>query len=395
MILLALATLGLVALTLMTASQLIHLRPHGRVVLPPGEELMVSVLKPLKGADPGLEDNIRSFFDQSYAKYELLFGVQDPADPAVPVVRKVIREHPEVSARIVISRRRLGLNPKVNNLANILEAARGDVILISDSNVRVRPDYLGGLVAELRKPCVRLVSSPFRGIGRGSLGATLESLQLNTYVLGGTTAVHRLWGGVCVVGKSMMLRRVDLEAIGGFRFLSRFLAEDQVCGEEIARLGGKLSLAPAVVDNIVGRPSIGDFLSRHLRWASIRWRIAPIGYLGEILLSPSALALAVVASEPGLRSLGAFGLILAAQSVLAGLSERRLGIRRSILLYPPLLLLKDLLLTLAWPLAIFQSKITWRGAEYRICRRTFLKAAETPRGMSRVFQRLSALRKAA
>ena len=302
---LVLAGIGLTALTVMTVVELSHL---AKPLDPPtGDRPLVSVLKPLKGADPGLEENLRSFFHQTWPRYELLFGVRDWDDSAVPVVRRLMSAFPGVRAHLVVSDREVGFNPKVNNLANLFDRARGQVILISDSNVRVRPTHLEGLVGELARPGVRLVSSPFRGVGGGSLGAALETLHLNTYVLGGTAAVHRLWGGVCVVGKSMMLRRADLEAIGGFGFLGAFLAEDQVCGQEVHALGGELVLAREVVDNVVGTPTVGDFLARHLRWAIIRRRITLPGYLGEFLLAPSVFALAAVVFRPGILSSCALG----------------------------------------------------------------------------------------
>jgi len=197
-----------------------------------------------------------------------------------------------------------------------------------------------------------------------------------------------------VVGKSMMLRRADLEAIGGFRFLARYLAEDQVCGEEIARRGGRLSLAPEVVDNMIGRPSVGQFLSRHIRWASIRWRIAPAGFLGELLLNPTAFALAAAAVRPGPITLAALSATVAIQSVLAILAERRLGVRRPLLLYPALIILKDLLLTAVWVIPILQTRVTWRGTTYTIGRRTLLQPALRPRLVSRALHRLP-LRRAA
>ncbi len=375
---LVLAGIGLTALTVMTVVELSHL---AKPLDPPtGDRPLVSVLKPLKGADPGLEENLRSFFHQTWPRYELLFGVRDWDDPAVPVVRRLMSTFPGVRAHLVVSDREVGFNPKVNNLANLFDRARGQVILISDSNVRVRPTHLEGLVGELARPGVRLVSSPFRGVGGGSLGAALETLHLNTYVLGGTAAVHRLWGGVCVVGKSMMLRRADLEAIGGFGFLGAFLAEDQVCGQEVHALGGELVLAREVVDNVVGTPTVGDFLARHLRWAIIRRRITLPGYLGEFLLAPSVFALAAVVFRPGILSSCALGVTVALQSGLAALVERRLGFRRPFFLYPALVFLKDLLVTLTWPIPLLRSTVRWRGAAFRVGRRTLLRPGAASSG---------------
>ena len=270
-----LVLLGLALVALMAVIQRHHLASPEPSL--PFYRPRVSILKPLRGADPNLEANLASFFLLAYPDFEVLLGVRDADDPAAEVARRVMAAFPQVPARLVVSHREVGLNPKVNNLANMLPHARGELILISDSNVRVRSNYLHDMVAHLHRPGVRLVSSPFRGIGAGTLGTACETLQLNTFVMGGVCAVHRLWDGVCVVGKSMMLHRRDLEAFGGFAHLGRFLAEDQVCGQEVAAAGGLLAVTAEPVDNVVGSLTVSEFLSRHLRWAKIRWRINPVG----------------------------------------------------------------------------------------------------------------------
>ena len=174
------------------------------------------------------------------------------------------------------------------------------MLLISDSNVRVRPGYLAGIVAHLARPGVGLVSSPFRAAAAEGVGGALEALQLNTFVLGGVAALHRLLGGVCVVGKSMSPRqRATLEAIGGFAFLARYLAEDQVCGEEVARRGLAVAVSGHVIDNVLGRLSVRNAVSRHLALgAGPPWRISPAGYACELLLQPVFLAAVAAVADP-------------------------------------------------------------------------------------------------
>jgi hypothetical protein len=134
---------------------------------------------------------------------------------------------------------------------------------------------LADMTAHLLRPGVGLVTSPIRARPNGSFGAALESLQLNGFVMGRVAALSLYVGKPCVVGKSMMLRRAHLERLGGFAFLGRFLAEDQVCGEEIARLGLRIAVSAAPVDNVLAPLSLRDFASRHLRWARIRRRVCP------------------------------------------------------------------------------------------------------------------------
>ena len=369
----AVVLVGLAALTLMAWAQRAHLAagaPPEPASWPP-----VSVLKPMRGADPGLEENLESFFSLDYPFYEVLLGVDDMGDPAVAVARRVVERHPEVPATIVADATRTGDNPKVNNLANIHRHARHDVILISDSNVRVRPGYLRDLVATLEQPGVGLVSSPIRGRHPEGLGGALEALQLNGFVMGGVAAMHRVFGGVCVVGKSMLLRRATLERIGGFRRLSRFLAEDQVCGQEVAALGARLALSSQPIDNVLGRVSVRDFALRHLRWARIRRRISPLGYAGELLLNPVFLAAVAAAAIPGLATAVTFVAALLARSALDAASERAAGVRRPLGAYPALVLAKDLVTGVLWAVPYFSSAVTWRGRRFLIGPRTALRPA--------------------
>ena len=333
----------------------------------------MSILKPMKGADPNLEENLESFFRLDYPEYEVLFGVDEESDPALAAARAVAARHPEVPCRLVVDRRTVGFNPKVNNLANIARHARHEVLWISDSNTRVAPDTLRDFVARLEQPGVGLVSSPFRGVAATGLGGACESLQLNTFVMGGVAAMHRLLGGVCVVGKSMILRRSTLDAIGGFPFLSRFLAEDQVSGEEVARLGLGVAVAGRPVDNVLGHLPLRAFLARHLRWARIRRRMNPAGYLGEILLNPVFLAVsAALALQSGASVVLAVA-VLAVKSALDAISERTAGVRRPLVVYPALTLLKDLLVGVVWAVPFVSATVAWRGNRFRIGPRTALR----------------------
>ena len=372
LILVAIVAPGLLLLAVMAWMQRLQLR--GPAAVPGGALAPVSILKPMKGADPSLEDNLESFFRLDYPEFEVLFGVDDPGDPALHVARAVAARHPAVPSRIVVDGRSVGFNPKVNNLANI---ARHEVLWISDSNTRVAPGTLRELAARLEVPGVGLVSSPFRGTGVTGLGGAFESLQLNTFVMGGVAAMHRLLGGVCVVGKSMILRRATLAAIGGFRYLGRFLAEDQVSGEEVARLGLRVDVATIPVDNVLGRLPLRSFLARHLRWARIRRRMNLAGYLGELLLNPVFLAACGALAARDLGTLAVAAAVVLAKTAVDAAAERSAGVRRPLALYPALTLAKDLLVGAVWVVPIASSSVSWRGNRFRIGPRTLL-AREVP-----------------
>ena len=342
---------------------------------PPIDAPPISILKPLKGADPGLEANLRSFFAQDYPRFELLFGVEDGLDPAVDIVERLIAEHPDVTARLVVSRRRVGLNPKVNNLANMDRVAWHEMLLISDSNVIVEPGYVSDMVARACEPGVGLVTSLIRARSASGLGAALESLQLHTFVMGGVAAWCGLIGEPCVVGKSMMLRRSDLARIGGFEFLGGYLAEDQVCGEEIDALGLRVVVSGRPVDNVLGEVSLSGFAARHLRWARIRRRLGVAPYIGEALLNPVALAIVAAAAGAGLT---VPALALTAMSLMAWSAERRLGVERNALLVAPLELARSLSVAVLWPVAFVSGSVNWRGNVLRIGERTRLLPREAP-----------------
>src|SRR5262249_10753324 len=174
----------------------------------------VTIFKPLKGMDEGLEENLRSFFRLEYPVYQVIFGVADADDPAIAVVRKLQEEYPDHDTTLVVGTPAFGLNPKVENLAAMDRHRKHGVILISDSNVRVRTSYLRETASYLAEPGVGLVTNLFAGVGEVHAGAIMENLQLNGFIAGGVAgaAVMRV---TCVVGKSMLMPVAALEAIGG------------------------------------------------------------------------------------------------------------------------------------------------------------------------------------
>lgn len=365
------AGLGANALMAWAARRQLAVPPPPAGGLPP-----VSILKPLKGADAGLAANLESFFRLDYPRYELILGAADPGDPALAVARAVAAAHPEVPSRIVADPREVGLNPKVNNLANLARHASHDVLLVSDSNIRVRPAYLADLAAHLARPGVGLVSSPFRAVAAAGSGGAIEALQLNTFVLGGVAALHRLRGGVCVVGKSMLLRRATLEAVGGFAFLARYLAEDQVCGEEVARRGFAVSLSGHIIDNVLGTLSLRSAVGRHLRWARIRRRMSPAGYAGELVLQPVFVALIAALADPGLATAVLLAATVAARAAIDAVAERAAGVRRPLAVYPLLSAARDLVVGAAWAVPFVSSSVNWRGRTFTIGPRTLLVGTE-------------------
>lgn len=359
-----LVALGLVIRIVLVLSQRYHLRNNA--TKPPTAFPPVTVIRPLKGLDPDLTDNLRSLFSQDYPKFQVVLGALDSHDPALAKAREVAGEFPQVSSRVVANGSQIGPNPKVANLANLYAHAQHEFIVISDANVFLPPNYLKDLMAHLLTPGVELVTSPIQGARFASLGARLNALELNTFVMGGVVAMHRLIAGVCVVGKSMAFRRSVLEEIGGFANLAQYLAEDQICGLEIASRGYRLALARQPVHNVLGKETVGQFWKRYLRWAQIRRAINLWGFLGEPLLNPVGLALVFACAIPSSLTLATFAVALILGSLLALLAERTLGVKERGVHYPLLLLLADGLLLASWVVALFYRKAKWRGQVFLI-----------------------------
>ena len=321
----------------------------------------VSILKPLRGVDPGLDENLRSVFRLIYPRFDVILGAQDPDDPALGVARRVAAEFPQVRATVVSGGPAVGRNPKVNNLANLARRARYPLYLISDSNIRVPADYLADLVSHRTQAGGGLVSSLIRGVGGAGLGGTLESLQLNGPAMGGLSALTRVLKVPCALGKSMLVHRDDLERIGGFEFLGQFLAEDQICAEELTRRGQPVIVSGHIIDNILGYRTFRDFTGRHLRWARLRRHVNWWGYLVEVLVNPVFVALVGLLA---LRTVAAALLAVLAVGFMSSIdasTERRLGIRRPAWTYPLLELALSAVRGVLWFVPLFSSTVVWRG----------------------------------
>ncbi len=342
---------------------------HEACSLPP-----VSILKPLRGLDDKLFDNLSSFCDQDYPEYEILFSLQDHNDPAFKVAQKVQARYPEKDITLVVEHCNAGLNPKVNNLIPSYWKARHPYILISDSNVMVSNDYLREIMRDAQKPSVGLVSNVIRGVGGRSIGAILENLHLNSFILGSVSFLDRFLGMPCVIGKSMLMKKKDLEALGGLEAFKDILAEDFIIGREMHRAGKKVVLSNYLISNVNEYWGIKRFLNRHTRWGKLRWKIGGIRYFLELLANPVFVAaLPSIVSGPSRITLSFAGIVGLAKIlcdsiigktivIVTGRSEIHEQSPLTYLLSP----LKDIIIGVMWFVPLVSSTVVWRGNRYLI-----------------------------
>jgi ceramide glucosyltransferase len=332
----------------------------------------ISILKPLSGLDDNLFDNLESFCRQDYPKYEILCSIQDPNDPAYRVVEKVKKRFPEKEISILVERCNDGLNPKVNNMLPAYRHARYPYILISDSNVMVDRDYLRKSAQLMADSRVGLVTNLIRGVGAKTIGSLFENLHLNSFILGNVCLLQKFLDIPCVVGKSMLMRRCDLEAIGGLRAFKDVLAEDHFIGEKIRERGQQVILSSHMISNVNEYWGLKRFLNRHLRWGKMRWRILGYKYIIELVGNPVLLSSSSLLFEgPSERAL----VLIASVSLMKGMGDFYMGKKINAQLHPLAYLLsplKDLLIGLVWFISVANDTVVWRGKRYLIGENTVL-----------------------
>lgn len=325
-----------------------------------------SILKPLRGTDPEMYESFRSLCLQDYLDYEIIFGVSDENDPAIPLVERLKAEFPQRSIRLIICLENLGANVKVSNLAQMVREARHEYLIVNDSDIRVGPEYLRRILASFADPQTGLVTCLYRGICNDTLGSRLESLGISTDFCASVLVAQTVEGRISFgLGSTLAFRRRELAAIGGFESLVDYLADDYQIGNRIASLGQRVQLSSEVVETFLPYYTVREFLDHQLRWArtvrdSRRW-----GYVGLGLTFglPWAL-LALIAARGAGWAWALLAVVAAARfavAIVVGrcvLQDRQVG--KLFGLIPP----RDLVAMLVWLVSFAGHKITWRGQEF-------------------------------
>ena len=326
----------------------------------------ISVLKPIRGAEEDAEQNFRTFAEQDYPAFQLLFGALDPDDPGLDAARRTAKTHPGLDVEIVAGGERGDGNPKVRNLANLAPRARHPLLLVSDSDVRAPRDYLRRIAAAAEAPSVGVVTSPYRSHGRG-WGGALQALGNATEFQPSVFVARKLEGLRFALGAGVLVRRTVLDAIGGFEALAPYLADDLMLGLLPARAGSKVVLSLPVLDHELGDVTFRAYARRQIRWNRGIRAARPAGYAGLFVTQSTVLALLLLAAT-GASPAGtavaaaAVGARLAmAWTIGAGaLADRT--VRRKF----PLVPLRDLVAFGLWIAGFFGRTVEWRGERLRI-----------------------------
>jgi len=321
----------------------------------------ISILKPLAGLDLDLESNLRTFFEQDYPSFEILFAVRSESDPAVQVVSRLQREYLKIPSRLVITGEPPYPNAKVFSLECMMAAAGNDLLVMSDSDIRVTPDLLRTAAAEFQDARLGVATCPYRAVPGASFWSRLEATGMNTDFWGGALVARMLEGMRFAVGPTIVARRRVLQAIGGFARLKDYLAEDFVMGQFAADAGHGVILSSYVIEHHIGNATFAENIAHRLRWARSTRRSRPAGYIGQMFTMPLPLALIVCTFWPGWWPVLPVALVV--RTVAAYMVSVRVLRAR---LNWPLLPIEDLIGFFFWVAGFFGNTISWRGRRYRL-----------------------------
>ena len=345
-------------------------RPQRAASSPASATASVSILKPLHGVEPLLEIALESFFLLDHPQFQLVFGTDDPADPALDIVRKLHRRYPRVDIAVVAGPTPPGRNRKVANLINMLPAATHELLVISDADMHVPPDFLASVAGTLARHGAGLVTSFYTGLpASAGLATRLGAMQINHLFLPGA-ALARRFGRQDCLGATMALSRTMLGRIGGFEALLDHLADDNVLGRRVREAGSSVALAPVIPATTVTEASFGALIRHELRWARTIRALVPRAYIGlvtqfPLLWATAALLLAGFAPWAWVM----LGLAALIRYAFARHLERRLGINGASPAAPGLaktaapwlFLLRDGLSAAIFLASFWSDTVEWRG----------------------------------
>lgn len=330
----------------------------------------VSVLKPVHGNEALLKENLESFFNQRYPRYEILFAADESDDQALPVIREICARYPHVPTRILVTGPPPWPNAQNYCFHRMVEVAEYDIFVTSDSDVEVEPDYLRDVVAPLLDPKVGAVTCAFRGKSAGGPWSALDAMGQSVEFTAGVLIADLLEGTKFGLGPTIAVRRDSLDSIGGFAAIRQYLSNDFALGNSIYRAGYKVVLSGRVVAHISQPMTFRQMWQRELRWAMGTRYSRPKGHPGEVLTYAVPFGILALVTAPFLGyPLFGVGLFIAACLnrmvecwVIGGWAAGDPSALRSVLVYP----LRDLQGFLIWCASYLSNRSLWRDNNYEL-----------------------------
>jgi len=360
---------GSVFSILTTVAVLRYFRPGRAERAGPEFQPPVTILKPVCGLERGLKERLRTACLQDYDTYQVVYCVQNPADPALPLIREIEAEFGPERVSVVVADIQAGPNGKVNNMLGGLTAARYDVLVISDSDVELAPGYLRAIVTPLADPRVGLVCTPFKACGAKRWFEKLELLSYNADFIPSVIFAFQAGAANFCLGPSVAFTRETLNKIGGFEALAEYLAEDYEIARRVNGLGRTMAFPAHMVEVGIDLASPSDWWRHQIYWDQNTRVSNPAGYVGTVFVRavPFALLYAVIMGGNllGLTVLGtglALRLISAWVTLSSGMRDRE-GLQS--LIWLPV---RDCAALVAWALVLFQKTVMWRGTQYQLVR---------------------------
>jgi ceramide glucosyltransferase len=377
--LLALAAFGLVTSTIFAGMVLwavpryLRERRSAYAALdhPPGFTPPLSLLKPLHGAEPGLEAYLVTFFEQDYPRYEILFCARDADDPGLEIARRVAARNPQVPAKFLSTGEPPYINAKVRSMELMEQAAAYDILVISDSDVRVTPDYLRAVALPFADPRVGGLTCPYRGVAaEGGLWARLEAVGMSVEMTAGVLAARLTEGMRFTLGPTMAFRRETIRRMGGFRVTAEYCADDFVLGNETFKLGQEVVLSHHVIDHMVIHASFVQSMKHQVRWMRSTRFSRPSGHFATVLsfsmpFGLLGLAAAIAAHHAALGAGLLAWAVLTRLALSIAVGNWVVGDRdwfSLLVLYP----IRDLMGFFFWAGSYASSKVLWRGRVFQL-----------------------------
>jgi ceramide glucosyltransferase len=348
---------------------------------PPARWPDISILKPLHGDEARLSENIETYFHQDYpGAIQFVFGVQDPNDGAIPVVKSLMERSQQLDLDLVVNSAMHGANRKVSNLINMGQVARHPLIVLADSDVAVGPDYLRTLAAGLAQPGVGVVTCLYRGLPSGGFCSRLASMAVHDHFLPGTLLGLALGLARPCLGATIALSRETLIRIGGFQAVANQLADDYAIGKAVRRAGLEVVVPPMLVAHTFEDNSLSELIRHELRWARTIFTVNPLGHVGSSVTH--ALPLAIIGAA--LRGFDGWGLA-AVFFALTCRSFLKYRLAREFKLPDTgyaLLLARDMLSFAIYCGSFLSPRVHWRGQDFTVARNGTLRARVEPRNGS-------------